>query len=365
MFSWIFTGGIALIWASALFNGTGLGNAYHTDQITFALLCCTSIIVFLMSRTRIISRDVFQAFGGMIIVFVASSLLHGFGLKIIKYFSCFLMVYILSNVKISTRSIRLAAMAVLLLGISILVIFDYGSQLSGWNGNSIAMIGLFSYLIFVTAFWNEKLLRYKLLILIIGSIEFWLIAPTDSRSCQVALIMIGLLIILGSKPKFIQSKWQTLGVIMLPLVVAVVTVLLSSGGIVGQLDTWSRETFNKPIFNGRDETWHTGFQMLWQNLLFGNGNIDTLRWHNSSITCLVSFGVVGYSFWTYGLYVLLKRSQAYIDDSVVMGCTLCFLLMNTQQSVELGMFTQNPNLLIYLPLGLMLGRIKYLKEYQE
>lgn len=38
--------------------------------------------------------------------------------------------------------------------------------------------------------------------------------------------------------------------------------------------------------------------------------------------------------------------------------------MNAQQAFELGMFSLKPNLLIYLPLGLLLGRIRYLKESQ-
>ena len=361
MYPLLFTGGIVLLWVSALLNGTGLGMAYQTDQITFAVLGVLSLLLFLKNRVRLMPLDLFRAFGGMTAVFLASALLHGFAWSAVKYFSCFLMVYIVSNIRISQRAARLAGLAVLVLGTAVLVIFDYGSELSGWNGNSVAMIGLFSYLLFAAAFWDERSPGRRLLLLLTGGAEFWLILPTDSRSCQAALLIMGLLLLLRTCPGFLRSPRRMLFALLLPLAVAAGSALLSSSGLAGQLDAWSSRTFRKPIFNGRDETWRMGFQLLWQHPLFGNGNIDTLRWHNAALACLVSFGGLGYAFWIAGLYGLLKRGMAYLADPVVCGCMISFLLMHWQQAVELGMMTQNPNLLIYLPLGLMLGRIRSLK----
>ena len=39
-----------------------------------------------------------------------------------------------------------------------------------------------------------------------------------------------------------------------------------------------------------------------------------------------------------------------------------FLVLYVQQSVELGLMAPNPNLLPYAMLGLLLGRVNYLKE---
>ena len=365
MYPLVFTGGVVLIWASALLNDTGLGSVYQTDLITIAAFGIFCLLLILKKRTYRVPSDIFLSIGGMILIFVGSSLFHGFGWTVAEYFSCFVMIYIIANVKVRDKSMHMAGVVVLLLGTAILLIYDYGTQLSGWNGNSIAMIGLFSYLIFVAAFWNSRSHWHKLMLLLVGGGEFWLLVDTDSRSCQVSLLIMALILLIRSVPKVLHSKRWLLFILLLPLAIAVVTSLLSTSGIVEQMDTWSRQTFSKPIFNGRDETWRTGFQQLWQHPFFGNGNIDTLRWHNSAVACLVSFGIAGYGAWISSLYALLQRGRAYLMDPIVSGCMISFLLVDLQQAVELGMFTQNPNLMIYLPLGLMLGRINYLKGEHE
>ena len=361
MYPLFFAGEITLVWLSALFNGTGLGSAYHTDQITLAVLFILSSRLFLKQRIHRIPTDIFWSFCGMLIIFTLSSLLHGCGWSAVRYFSCFLLIYLVSNAAISAKMMHLAGLAVLFLGTAILAIYDFGTQLSGWNGNSIAMIGIFSYLIFSAAFWDENMRKRRWLLLLTGAVEFRLISPTGSRSCQVVLLIMVVLVLIRPTVKLLCSRWWIVVVLLIPLVIAVISALLSDGGLASKMELWSYQTFGKSIFNGRDTLWKMGFQQLWERPLLGNGNIDTLRWHNSAVSCLVSFGAVGYVFWLSGLYALVKRGKQYLEDSIIRGCLISFLLIYLQQGVELGMLTKNPNLLIYLPLGLMLGRINYLK----
>ena len=152
MNSVIFTAGVVLVWLSSLFNGTGLGNAYHTDRITTAALIGLTVILLLRRRQRTVPKDVFIAFGGTVCIFAMSGILHGTGLGGLQYLCCFLLIYIFSQIKVQERAMRLSGLAVLALGMAILVIYDFGTQLSGWNETSIAMIGLFSYVLFMAAF---------------------------------------------------------------------------------------------------------------------------------------------------------------------------------------------------------------------
>ena len=143
---------------------------------------------------------------------------------------------------------------------------------------------------------------------------------------------------------------------------ALITVVLALSNAASNIDLWSQETFDKPIFNGRDQLWLEGMHAFFQQPFLGSGDISANSWHNTAIACLTSFGILGYGFWLRCLYLPIKKGSLYLSDPIVTGCITAFLLMNAQQTFELGMFSPNPNLLIYLPLGLLLGRIRYLKE---
>lgn len=363
MNSVIFTAEIVLVWLSSLFNGTGLGNAHHTDRITIAALVVLSAFFLLRHRRVSVHKRIVYAFGGMTFIFVFSGLLHGRELGGAQYLCCFLLVYVFSQIKIQEHAMRLSGLAVLALGTMILTIYDYGTQLSGWNENSIAMIGLFSYILFAVSFYDQQSRWSKFLVLLSGAGVLWLIAPTDSRSCMIALV-VTILLALTAKPcpRVLQSRGWTMFLLIIPLLVALITVVLSLSSIAPKMDIWSRRVFGKPIFNGRDRLWLVGFRSFLHYPFFGSGRINANNWHNTAIACLTSFGMVGYAFWLKCLYLPLKRGSLYLSDPIVTGCMAAFLLMNAQQSFELGMFSSNPNLLIYLPLGLLLGRIRYLKE---
>lgn len=362
MSSVFFTAEVVLVWLSSLFNGTGIGNTYHTDRITITVLVLAAAILLVKNRQTQVPRDIFLTFGGMTVIFTFSALFHGYGVSGLQYLCCFLLVYIFSQIPFREHYMRLAGLAILALGSAILVIYNFGTALSGWNGNSIAMIGLFSYIIFVAAFYNMRSWRAKFLILLAGAAILWLTVVTDSRSCMLLIVVtMAFALLMKPCPRMLRSRGSVKFLLLIPLVVAVITILLSLSGAAATLDVWSQEAFEKPIFNGRDTIWLDGLLDLLRHPLFGSGNISANSWHNTAIACLTSFGVLGYLFWLNSLYTVLKRGGNYLSDPIVTGCMMAFLLMNAQQSVELGMFALNPNLLVYLPLGLMLGRIRYLQ----
>lgn len=366
MNSIFFTIGIAFVWLSSLFNGTGLGNAYRTNDITLAVFILLTAFLLLKKHPSKISRDWFFTFGGLSFIFVASSLLNGYGLSGLQFLCTYLMLFILSRVEVREGAFRLAGVVVLVLGAAILVIYDFGTQLSGWNENSIAMIGLFSYIIFMSAFYNLRSVWLKMLVVIVGAAFLVLILPTDSRSCMLMLLVTMLLaVIMQPCPRTLRSATAVTLLLLIPLIVAGIVAVLSLTEVSNTLESWSLSTFNKPIFNGRDALWRDAFKDLLQHPLFGTGNVNSGSWHNSAVACFTSFGILGYIFWVRSLFLPLKAGSFYLNDPIVTGCMTAFLLMNAQQAVELGMFSKSPNLLIYLPLGLVLGRVHHLKKKED
>ena len=62
---------------------------------------------------------------------------------------------------------------------------------------------------------------------------------------------------------------------------------------------------------------------------------------------------------------ILIRGREWIEDVVVAGSIITFLLMYIQQSVELGIINEMPNTLPYIVLGVLLGRIRYLRNQRN
>ena len=93
----------------------------------------------------------------------------------------------------------MVGIAYAVLGAAILFIFNYMDALDGWNPNSIAMIGLFSYLVFAIPFYGARDRQSVITLTLVGGAYVFLIWPTESRSCIIA-ILIALLIVFRVVP---------------------------------------------------------------------------------------------------------------------------------------------------------------------
>lgn len=354
---------MCLIWVASLFNGTGLGIAYHTTEYFEWVML--SVCVFLPMRRGnwYVRKDLLYPFLFLLLTFFGTAFLHGYTASCLQYLSCFLLIYLLSNINVRTAGMKLAGFAFAGLGAGVLALFRFGSVFSGWNTNSIAMIGLFSYLIFAAAFFNLRSGTARIWLLMITVGYVWLLWPTDSRSCEIAILLMCLIVLFcKANSNFLRKRWFLMISVLIPFIIAIAVCLISANQNISELNAWSYERFSKPIFNGRDEAWMEGLRILSQNFLFGTGNLISGVWHNAAIFCLTAYGAVGYCLWVTVMVVLLSRGIPYLRDPVVRGCMTVFLIANFQQSFELGMMAPNYNFLIYLPLGLLLGRVRYLKE---
>lgn len=355
---------LVLLWIANLFNGTGLDSVYHVTLWTQRL----TILLFLASigckHQMPVERKDFFIFGSMIVIFLASPAINGNGLRAgINYLWVFCLVYLLSNLIIDEKTMLWIGLIYGFLGFAILFIFDYGSTLSGWNTNSIAMIGMHSYLIMLVPFFKTQQIRNKVILISTLILFSVLVFPTDSRS-SILFGILAALFAIGIIPEKTISKnnFTVFLWLMIPLIIAFFVINISKGSHMTALNLWSYQRFSKPLFNGRDELWIQGFDKLKTSPIIGIGNFNAANWHNSAITCLVATGIAGFAFWVASFGQILNKVRYYLDDYLVTGCFISFIILYTQQSVELGFISGNPTLLGYILLGLMLGRVRCIER---
>lgn len=370
MYSVFYTGFMVVIWVVNLFNGTGIGETYRTTEISMMLLMILAIICLasqvLYDGEWLIKPHYFYTILPLLLVFIGLGFLRNAYQQGYECLRAFLLVFVLSKTRPDHTAIRMTGICYAVLGLVVLLLFNFTDFFKGWNANTIGMIGLFSFLIFTIPFFGMREWRSFVVMPLIGTAYVILILPTDSRSCILVIIIQLLLIlrIIPSRKTFESGKGLVL-LLLFPLFVAICAVLLSAFGDVTGLTEWNYETFNKPLFNGRDRIWLEGFEVLKEHPLFGSGRYKTGYWHNSAITCLTAVGVVGYYFWLRLQYLILRESRMYLDDICVIGSVAAYLVLSAQQSFELGLFATTPSLLPYVILGIMLGRINHIKRVQQ
>lgn len=370
MRSILYTIFMVVLWVVNMFNGTGMGNAYKTTEIAtlctivVAVICLASQI--LKDGEFLVQPRYFYTIIPLALVYVCSSFYHGRNLVDVGAFWTYLIVYILSKARPTHTAIRMTAICYAALGLLILLLYNYTDIFKGWNVNNIAMIGLFSFLVFTIPFFGMREWRSFVVMPLVGAAYVILLVPTESRSC-ILMIVIQLLLVLRIIPvrKLLSSSKGLAFLLLVPLFVAVFVVLVSSFCDLSGLTEWSYETFNKPLFNGRDEIWLQGFKNLWKRPILGSGNMNTGYWHNSAVACLTSLGIAGYVFWIRLFYLIIKEGQPCLDDICVIGSIVAFIVLYCHQSVELGIIATQPSVIPYMILGMLLGRVNYLKEERQ
>ena len=363
----LYTGFLVLLWVINLLNGTGLGEAYHTTE--FARIAALVISLILLYRDTYRRRGCYVPLRYFLVglplltLFILVSQFGGYDWISLDYLWVFLVVYILSHTRPNRQTLYLVGIAYAVLGLAILYIFNYMDALNGWNKNSIAMIGLFSYLVFTIPFYGIQDWKSVFMLLLVGTAFTALIWPTDSRSCIIGIVF-SWLVVLRILPleKIWGSKSMLLLALQVPLIVAMGGCLVAMNADVAVLDTWSMAELGKPFFNGRDTVWLDAFRELGDHFLLGTGFINSGLYHNSAVACLSAYGVAGYILWIMLFHVILKEALPYRRNICAGGALSAFLIIFWQQSVELGIFSAAPNLIPYIILGIMLGRVKGLKE---
>ena len=359
------------LWVINLLNSTGLGQEYHTTERARIIVYIITVIVVAVkyshNRDTGVSNREFFIFGGMATYFVFESLLRNYGLIGLDYLWSFCLIYLLSHLCVNEVALKTVGIGYATGGLVILYIFSFGSSLSGWNPNSIAMIALHSFLFFVIPFYNIGGIKGRITIAVMALVYIWLINKTDSRSCML-FIAIGTLSALSFVPFrwFTATKKRLVFLLLVPLFVAVFVVLICKAPFVNELNHWSMEQFKKPFFNGRDMLWEKAFTNLFNNPLFGEGFIGNFR-HNCDVECLASYGIIGFCLWFSALVNVLEKGRRFLEessekDNILVGCFVSFIILFLHQSIEQGLFASNPYILPYMMIGVMYGRIRVLRS---
>lgn len=363
----IYTLGMVILWVLNLVKGTGLGQTYNVLGITKVLLIALAFVCLLRKGRRehqlVIERQMFYTLVPMVALFVAVSYIKYRDFAATEYLWSYLIVFILAETRPTRNALRLTGLAYALMGLVVMAVYAYTDFMKGWDGNSVAMVGLSSFLIFLIPYYGVRDFQSKVILLVAGAVFGVLFWQTGSRSCIMAAAL-ALLVFFGFVPtkRLFRSKPMQIVVLLVPLLVAAGIALLTTVLDLSELDAWSMENFQKPIFNGRDVTWLQGFEQIRKNLWFGSGYINPGRWHNSALACLTAYGVIGYLLWLNLFRLIILEGSEFSDDVCVAGCMGAFLVVYIQQSVELGLMAPNPNLLPYAMLGLLLGRANYMRE---
>lgn len=284
------------------------------------------------------------------------------GISSWSYMIAFVVTYITSKCTITQRLIRITGICYALAGLVILLIYTNGELLSGWNDNAMAMVGLFSFLYFCTYLVIIRHTNSFLIWNIITLLFISLLFKTDSRSGMLFSVLAILAIIFRDGIGLFFSKRRNQFLLLnIPIIIAFIVVQFAKTGIFKILNLWSLESFEKPLFNGREELWLKAWDYLVDSHYLGTGEF-LINYHNSGMAALSVFGILGYIVWIKYFSKTLAYINNWIFDEIIFGCVLSFFLIFLQQSVELGFIGPVPNLIPYVILGMGLGRARMLQN---
>ncbi len=370
MRKWVNTAIVGAFWLLSLVKATGIDSTYRiTDRARLVLLLITAAVILMESKANhgitVRKTDLF-VFGGLAVVFLASGFLNGKGTQPLEYLYAFLVVFLISRIPLDESDFAHIGFFFGLAGFAVLYIYNQTTVLSGWNENSIAMIGFFSYLVFLIPLFNVQRRKMKALIVLTAIAFSYFIYFTLSRSCILFLgIALAFAIGLFDRKILYRGTGFIYVVLLIPLAVAVLIVLISSTQFLQKLDTWSIVQFGKAFLNGRDRLWIYGFRTFFKDPWLGCGNLNRANWHNSAVHVLATYGVLGYYFWIQSFHTLLGKARTFFDDYLVQGCVCCFMVIYLQQSVELGIVSTAPDLIPYVILGMLFGRIQCIRNEEN
>lgn len=354
----------AMCLVSLLF-GSGIGDAYHLTEISMYTIIGLFVLFPIgkaVTSGFANSREFFLTLL-LAAVLVGWPMVNGHKLHGLEYAWLLLIPYVVGQLKLSEDDVRTIGLTCGAFGFVVVAARLWFGVFTGWNDNSLAMVGFFGCAVFSAAPWRSwaaKLLQKILLIAMT-----LMVLALDSRSCVIGMLVLTVFSF-GLLPKelFLKKNWLRRLCLVLPLLLALGTVLFQNSPFFTALNNWSMEYFSKPVFNGRNEIWENGFTKLLAQPLLGDGWINNGYWHNCAMTILSAFGLVGYGLWVLYFEIIMYDATKFEKDLCLQCCATAFLIIMFQQSFELGLVSTGGSVLPYLIVGLMLGRIRYLRHKQ-
>lgn len=347
----------------SLLAGSGIGQAYHLYPIASAVVMGLYAL-FPVQRTlvkgQVRSREFFLALL-IVLIFVLWPMLKGYKTQGLEYSWLLMLPYVVGLIALSSKDVEAIGLACGIFGVVVLVARLGLGIFGNWNRNDIAMAG-FTGMALCTVVpwktWGMKIFHKVLLVIIMV-----MVLALDSRSCVIGCLILACFTFGIVKPRiFLEKVWLRRLVLMLPAIIAVGTVIFQNSDMFTSMNAWSMQYFEKPIFNGRNEIWEHGVQMIREKPWLGTGHINNGYWHNCAITAMTAFGIVGYGVWVWYFDNIMVDAGRWREDPCLSLCIAVFLTIMVQQSFELGLISTTGSMMPYLILGIMLGRMRCLRE---
>lgn len=347
----------------SLLAGSGLGRDYDIYPITACLVAALYVagpVQYTLIRGHIRLRELLLTLGLLAVVGLWP-LIKGYGEIGLEYLWLLLLPYVVGQLSLSREDIKIFGFVCGISGGVILSAYVYLGVFENWNLNTLSMAGFMGCAVCAAVpweSWGEKLF-YRILL----GCMIVLVLQLDSRSCLLGLTVLLLFSLKILKMDVLLKKdWLRRMLLVLPLLIALAVVLFKNSEIFVRLNAWTMEKFDKPVFNGRDFIWEQGLKDLSRSPLFGSGKLNNGYWHNCAIACLTAFGIVGYGLWVLYFENIMVDAKKWAGDPCLSSCTAAFLTIMLQQSFELGLISTEGSMLPYLIIGIMLGRMRYLRH---
>ena len=353
---------MGILWIVGLSYGSGLGVAYDIYGKTKILTIAVFLFLFVFrGMFRRISPRMLLALGIMALGCLVTYLRYGETVQ--DFLWVYLLVPLISSLPVEKIQMRWVSLMYGVLGGAVLFVANYGTLFRGWNTNSIGMIAFFSYMVFIGSFSEVKNRRVIFVLLVYTAVYFYWLETLNSRSSALFSV-VAFLCVFSVIPlrNMLRVKQSLAWILLAPAILAIVLVTVRDWNFVQKLGRWSTQRFGKSIFNGRDGIWAWGLRDFWQAPVFGHGTYVG-NFHNSAVTMLYGGGLIGFALWVQGTKNLVRRAISKLDDSVIYGLLIAFLMIWLQQSLELGLVAPQANVVPYGILGLLLGRVKTLERY--
>lgn len=356
---------MGIVWLVALLYISGIGQTYDVygkaKLLVIALFLLQTII---HSRRKLSVKKAAAPVAILAILFLTVLVTWlRFNQSMLDYLWLYLLIPLLASLPVEEKPMLWVSILYGGLGMAVLFVRNFGTAFDKWNENTLAIIAFFSFVVMITAINKVKNIFVFLFLSSYFVIYYLWSEPLHSRS-GVLFSLILLLGVLGVIPfrTWLKKRSVVLLLLLIPLLIAILEATLSSADILYDLDHWSRQVFGKPLFNGRDNLAKAGFTRWWQHPIFGNGNLSTESWHNSAVTMLVGGGAVGFLIWIFSTASFLQKGVAFLQDKIVFGLMLGFLVIWLHQTVELGLVAAQANAIPYAMLGLLFGRINTIRK---
>lgn len=362
----LYAGLAGVICLVSLLAGSGIGQVYNLSLIA-SVTVSAAYLLFPLGRTLYggyVRRRELLLTLGLVLVIAVWPAVKGYKTLGMEYGWLLLLPYVLGMLSMSQQDVRAIGFTCGVFGLVVVAAKLYFGIFDGWNENTIAMAGFFGCAVCSAAPWTSwgGKIFHKVLLVTMAVMALQL----DSRSCVVGVLVLGAFAFGILKPRYFARKtWLRRLMLVSPAIIAVATVLFQNSQIFDSLNAWSMEYFSKPIFNGRNTIWQYGLEQVVKTPWLGTGYINNGYWHNCAITTMTAFGLVGYGLWVWYFENIMMDTQQWENDLCLRSCIIAFLSVMVQQSFELSLVSTDSVMMPYLIIGIMLGRMRYLRSHQR